>query len=533
MEQRSGDSVSPKGGATRREILAAGAALALTAAAGVPALAEDAAAPVLRYGTPEAFTFEGLAAIARDLAEKPFVPTPVRYGEQLEAIDYDAFQKISFRPEASVFGDGIYPIQLFHLGRYFKQPVRMYRVASGECREILFDPELFTYGDSPALKNLPRDLGFAGFRVMGRKGGNDWLAFLGAAYFRSSGELDQYGLSARGLAIDVALPKPEEFPRFTSFWFEEPSDGSDAVIIYALMDSPSAAGVFRMTCTKDKLVATDIQSALYPRTPIERFGVAPLTSMFWFSPSARRTAWDWRPQIHDSDGLAIWTGAGERIWRPLNNPANVQTSSFVDNAVKGFGLLQRERRFDQYEDDGVFYDKRPSVWIEPKGDWGPGMVQLVEIPTDDEIHDNIVAYWLPEKPVTAGSEWRFDYRITWNADEPFPPALGRVVATRVGIGGVPGQPRPPNQRKFVVDFAGGPLDGLKKSDKVVPVVSLPTGKAINPYALQVVGTKTWRAFFDIHEDEHAGPADLRLYLALDGKPLTETWLFQFIPEALG
>ncbi|MBN9009161.1 MAG: glucan biosynthesis protein, partial [Rhizobiales bacterium] len=320
MEDMPGDAVSPKGGATRREILAAGAALALTVAAGVPALADDAAAPVLRYGASEPFSLEGLAAVARDLAGRPYEPTPVRYAEQLEAIDYDAFQKISFRPEAAVFSDGTYPIQLFHLGRYFKQPVRMYRVEAGAAQEILFDPDLFLYGDSPALKNLPRDLGFAGFRVMGRKGGNDWLAFLGAAYFRSSGQLDQYGLSARGLAIDVALPKPEEFPRFTSFWFEEPADGSDKVIIYALMDSPSCAGAFRITCIKDGSVATDVSTALYPRTPIQRFGVAPLTSMFWFSPSARRTAWDWRPQIHDSDGLALWTGSGERIWRPLNNP---------------------------------------------------------------------------------------------------------------------------------------------------------------------------------------------------------------------
>jgi glucans biosynthesis protein len=228
----------------------------------------------------------------------------------------------------------------------------------------------------------------------------------------------------------------------------------------------------------------------------------------------------------------LWTGAGERIWRPLNNPPDVQTSTFFDQSPKGFGLLQRERRFDQYEDDGVFYDRRPTAWIEPKGDWGRGAVQLVEIPTDDEIHDNIVAYWVPEKPVLAGSEWAFDYRLTWTADEPFPPPLGRVVATRVGIGGVPGQPRPPGQKKFVVDFAGGPLDALKKADRVKPVVTLPRGQPVNPYALQIVGTRTWRAFFDVAV-AGTDPVDLRLYLALNGKPLTETWLFQLIPAALG
>jgi glucans biosynthesis protein len=533
MAQKTEDDGSlgePPGGLTRRSLMAAGAAFAL-AAAGSPARAAPRVA--LRYGDPEAFSFDRLAAAARDLAARPFVPTPVRYADQLEAVDYDAYQKIRFRPEASAFLDGAYPVQFFHPGRYFKQPVRMYRVDRGRAREILFDPDLFVYGDSPALAGLPRDLGFAGFRVMGRGGDDDWLAFLGAAYFRSCGELNQYGLSARGLAIDVALPTPEEFPRFTGFWFEEPRGGSGRVVIYALMDSPSVAGAFRLTCTRNRIVTTDVSAALFPRTDIKRFGIAPLTSMFWYSTSSRRTAWDWRPQIHDSDGLALWTGAGERIWRPLNNPPDVQTSTFFDQSPKGFGLLQRERRFDQYEDDGVFYDRRPTAWIEPKGDWGRGAVQLVEIPTDDEVHDNVVAYWLPEKPALAGSEWSFDYRLTWTANEPFPPHLGRVVATRVGIGGIPGQsPHPVGRKKFVVDFAGGPLDALKRTDKVKPVVTLPRGQPINPYALQVVGTKTWRAFFDV-QVAGADPSDLRLYLALDGKPLTETWLFQFIPAALG
>jgi glucans biosynthesis protein len=224
----------------------------------------------------------------------------------------------------------------------------------------------------------------------------------------------------------------------------------------------------------------------------------------------------------------MWTGAGERLWRPLNDPPRVQTSSFVDEAPRGFGLLQRDRDFNNYQDDGVFYDKRPSVWVEPKGDWGKGEVQLVEIPTDDEIHDNIVAFWVPVDPVPPGAEYAFAYRLTWAADEPHPPADGRVIATRTGVGGVPGQPRPPGWRKFVVDFAGGPLEALKKLDQVQAVVTASRGEIIKPYALQVVGTRNWRAFFDL-DVSGADPVELRLFLAKDGAALTETWLSQYFP----
>jgi len=225
----------------------------------------------------------------------------------------------------------------------------------------------------------------------------------------------------------------------------------------------------------------------------------------------------------------MWTGAGERLWRPLNNPNSVMTNSFVDENPTGFGLLQRDRAFHNYEDDGVFYDRRPSVWIEPLSDWGKGAVQLVEIPTDDEIHDNIVMYWVPDQPVKAGSEWTFDYRLFWNALEPYPSeSVAKVTHTRLGNGGVPGQPRPEGIKKFVIDFSGGPLEGLEKLDDVQPIVSTSAGEISNDYALQVVGTTNWRAFFDLKVDGN-DPVNLRLYLQLGDKTLTETWLYQYHP----
>jgi glucans biosynthesis protein len=513
---------------SRRTFLAGAGALSMAAAL----RSRSAAAEGLSLGKPQPFDFAWLRDRARQLATRPYEAPAIRFDDILERIDYDAYQQIRFLPENALWAksDGRYPIEFFHLGRFFKAPVRLHVVEAGEAREILYSPRLFSFGTARFAADLPPDIGYAGFRVMDAEGKPDWLAFLGAAYFRSSGELDQYGLSARGVAIDPGMPTPEEFPRFTGFWFESSATDAGAVVIYALLDGPSISGAYRMACTKPGGVIMDIEAVLYPRADVKRMGAAPLTSMFWFDETNRRQARDWRPEIHDSDGLAMWTGAGERIWRPLNNPPQVQVSSFSDDNPRGFGLLQRDRSFENYQDDGVFYDRRPSVWVEPLHGWGPGEIQLLEIPTDDEIHDNIVAYWVPKAPVRGGSEWPFRYRLHWLAAEPYPAALGRVVATRLGRGGVPGQPRPKDRNKIVIDFAGGPLEGLAKLDPVELVVNAARGRVDNDYTLQIVGTKNWRAFFDIAVEGNE-PVDIRAFLRLGDLALTETWLFQYIPFA--
>ena len=254
-----------------------------------------------------------------------------------------------------------------------------------------------------------------------------------------------------------------------------------------------------------------------------------MTSMFWYSETNHMQSRDWRPEIHDSDGLALWTGAGERVWRPLNNPIYVQTSSFFDKNPRGFGLFQRDRNFENYQDDNVFYERRPSLWVEPLEPWGEGAVQLVEIPTNREAEDNIVAYWVPQAPVQAGSTRTFKYRLHWVADEPYPSNLGRVIATRLGRGGNPAMEiPPPNKSKIVIDFSGGPLDQLDGKAPVQLVLDASGGKIDEDFVIQVVGTKRWRAFFDI-EAENMNPVDIRAYLRLGDRALTETWLYQYIP----
>jgi len=521
---------------TRRELLGA----LLGAAAATPLLSplEAAAASGPRLGPAEPFSFDRLRERARRLAGQPYRPRPPSHPELLQSIDYDTYQKIQFRDAKALWRDAAQrmPVEFFHLGRYTQQPVVMHVVRDGRARRIRYSADLFDYSGTDLGGRVPDDLGFAGFRVMNpasEKG--DWLSFMGASYFRSAGPLNQYGLSARGIAVNTAVPdRREEFPRFAALWLEQPRSAEHRITVYALLDGRSVTGAYRFDCRKDDAVVMDVQAVLFQREAIEQLGLAPLTSMYWYSETSRRVGTDWRPEIHDSDGLALWTGAGERIWRPLNAPPQVQTNVFVDHDPRGFGLLQRDRDFDHYQDDGVFYNRRPSVWVEPKGGWGDGGVHLVEMPTDDEINDNVIAFWSPAKKADRGTRWDLDYRLYWVATEPHPPSVGHTVATRIGRSGVPGQhaERDPHGRKFVIDFSGGPLSELEQRYDLSVVATTSRGRIDNSHALKVVGTDRWRASFDLHA-EGREPIDLRCYLRLGDRTLTETWLYQYFPGTYG
>jgi len=510
----------------RRDALKALAAFGL-AGAGAPAFGAGGSNPELGPARP--FDFDILTATAERMSRETYQPPRFEGAEILQRIDFDAHWRIRFRDDATLTPAGpAAPVQFFHPGRFFPAPVRMHVVADGAAREVLFDRAYF---DMP--KNSPaqalKSAGFAGFRVMRPGLDPDWVSFLGASYFRTDGPFRQYGLSARGLAIDTGLPRPEEFPRFSAFWLGAPEREGEDLVAWALLDSPSVVGAYRFGLAKDRKGGghrTDVSARLFMRKAVERLGVAPLTSMYWFSERDRVIADDWRPEIHDSDGLALWTGDGERIWRALDNPTSVTTSSFLDRNPKGFGLIQRDRRFADYQDDGAFYDRRPSAWVEPRGEWGKGAVQLVQIPTHDETFDNIVAYWTPERAPEAGEALSFEYGLSWIDRDPAPDAVASVVATRQGQGGVPGQPIPDEIDKMIVEFEGPALDGLDRESGVEPVVEASGGVILDPVAVRpVVGTDRWRLSFDFRTTG-AAPAVLRAYLRKDGAPLTETWLAQ-------
>ncbi|HEY1613866.1 MAG TPA: glucan biosynthesis protein [Rhizomicrobium sp.] len=486
----------------------------------------------LHLGPARPFSFAWLRQRAHSAAISAYVSPPAPQPDLVDTIDFDASQKIRFRADCALWKgtSATYPLRFFHLNKFVPNPVRLHAVEGRKAREILYSPRCFDYNGLSLAQKLQPDLGYAGFRVMdGQKVETDWLAFQGASYFRTSGQDNQYGASARGIAVNTALSTVEEFPRFSEFWIAE-SPGTP-LTIYALLEGPSLTGAYKFEAVRGNGVVMDVHAELFIRTDVTRLGIAPLTSMYWYGENERTHAVDWRPEIHDSDGLALWTGGGERIWRPLIDPPRVQTNSFVDTNPKGFGLMQRDRKFENYEDDGAFYNRRPGIWVEPRGNWGAGAVQLVEIPTDDEIHDNIVAYWQPSAPIKAGDQPVFDYRLYWQDSEPHPPHdIAEVVTTRIGRGGIPGRPSPKGQWKFVIDFQGGTLDAMPARYDVSPIVTLSRGKAENRYVIRVVGTNTWRAFFDVNVTGR-DPLDLRCYLKLGDKTLSETWLYQFFPPA--
>jgi len=521
----------------RDALLRSAAALA---AAGLPALAPfaaAAAAPGARLlGKREPFDYARLKGRARARAQAPYRDPAKELPAALKALDFDHYQAIRYNAEHALWAgqDVRFRIRFFHLGFIFHTPVHIHEVSQGQAQEIAYDPDLFDYAGS-GLRGLrlPRDLGFAGFQVFFHTDPTrDVAAFLGASYFRAVGGEMQYGISARGLAMDTGMEKPEEFPVFTDFWLELPARDSGQLTVYALLDSPSIAGAYRFDIFPDATQVMNVDAALYPRTEIERIGIAPLTSMYHYGENDRRMADDWRPEVHDSDGLALWNGSGEWSWRPLINPPALRFNAYADENPRGFGLLQRDRNFDHYQDDGVFYDRRPSLWVEPKAAWGKGSVQLVEIPASDETSDNIVAFWNPAAKPRRGEELLFGYRLHWGSRVPFSTSLAQVVATRTGIGGVVGRKREYFSWRFVVDFAGTNLGMLGKDVKIEPVITVSRGSIEIPAARPLNSIRGYRASFDVRPpDETTAPIDLRLYLRAGTQPLSETWLYQWNPPA--
>ena len=482
------------------------------------------------------FDYAGLKGQARALAGTEYRPPQRLAPDFLGALTYDQYQAIRFRHDHALWSqeDGAFRLEFFHCGRGFSEPVDLYEIVDGSARPIRYRPDMFDFdGSGIETRKLPADLSFAGVRVhTATNWDEDVAVFLGASYFRARGsDSSQFGLSARGLAIDTA-EDVEEFPRFVAYWFERPAPDSHTLVFYALLDSISATGAYRFALTPGAPQVIDVDAAVYPRKAIRRLGIAPLTSMYQCGENDRRLANDWRPEIHDSDGLAICTGNEEWIWRPLTNPGAMRISSYLDEHPRGFGLLQRDRNFEHYQDDGVWYNNRPSAWVETRGEWPKGSIELVELTAPNETFDNIVAFWNPAALPQPGDELLYSYRMYWGTRLPAAPPLAQTVATRTGLGGVVGQKRRYFSWRFAVDFAGGELAALAKSTEVEPIVTVSRGTIETPSARPLQSIGGFRAMFDVKPpDDSMQPIDIRLFLRHRHEPLTETWIYQWTPPS--
>jgi glucans biosynthesis protein len=467
------------------------------------------------------FNFGSVEQMASDLAAKPF-KEPAATSDEMKGLSYDHYRALRPRKDTALWreGKGLFHVEFFPAGFIYDRPVSISIVENGKATPVTISPDQFDFSDT-GLKSPPQKLDLAGFKLtfpLNRPDKFDEVAaYLGASYFRVIGRGQVYGTSARGLAIDTGTNQPEEFPTFRSFWLVKPADDARQMTVWALLDSPGATGAFAFVIQPGMHTVVETQAVLFARHDIGLLGVAPLTSMF-FAGKASPPRDDYRPEIHDADGLYMATGKGERIWRPLDNPKALAVSSYGDTNPRGFGLLQRERDFEQYQDSAAKMEDRPSIWVEPIGDWGDGEVRLVELPSKSETNDNIVAFWVSRWPVKQGNKLELRYRITALSDEAsMTPHLGRVIATRAGA-----VPSAPKQRRLVVEFAGGELPTLEPEQPVSANVSMKGGKVTRTYVEALPSQKTWRMFIDFQPDG-AKAVDLRAFLVLRGKALTETF----------
>ena len=514
---------------TRRTLLAA---LAASGAAS-PALAQQAPAPVgVRFG------YDDLVRKASDLAAAPFDGSVPALPEALDRLDFDAWREIRFRPEKGIIGKpgSPYTLQTFHMGHLYKRAVKINIVRDGVATPFAYSAALFDYGKTKFEKPLPPDLGYAGFRIHfplnNPKYHDELISYVGSSYFRVLGRGQQYGLSARAMSVNTGLlDNHEEFPFYREFWIDAGGPDSDHVSIFALLDSPSLAGAYRFDVFPGEESAVETTATVFTRSTQSGLGVAPLTSMYFMGENDRhfndRNHFDdFRPEMHDSDGLLMRTANDEWLWRPLRNPFVQKLGYFEANDIKGYGLVQRDRAFDHYQDIELAYEARPTYWIEPRGKWGEGRLELLELATRDETADNIVLAWRPKEPVQAGKPFAYGYRLTALLENPRLSPAGRVVNTfsaPVGALGS-GEQAGPGTRRFMMDFAGGDVGFYLANPGAIEVVAaISSGKIIRAFTTPNPRINGVRATLDVRITP-GGSTDMRVFLRAAGRPITETWI---------
>lgn len=507
-----------------------------------------------------AFGLDHVRAKAEEMASRPFENPDGQVPDFLLNISYDDWRKVRFLPDHSLWRDENLPfeVQFFHPGLFYNRLVNIHIIdtenAENSVTDLPLSVDMFNYGDDAlAEKVRAQNLGFAGFRlhfpIKDAAYKDEVVVFLGASYFRAVGKNTQYGLSARGLAVDTGLAKGEEFPYFREFWLEKPLPGSSEMTVYAIMDSPSLVGAYRFVIKPGVSTVMDVECSIFFRSgatkSVDKIGLGALTSMFLFGETENGQPGDYRPEVHDSDGLLVQDADDQWQWFPLDNPKRLAILPINSPNPKGFGLMQRDANFDHYQDLEARYEQRPSLWVQPKGNWGLGRLELIEIPSIEEIHDNMVAFWVPSKvkenpdvpesPMVYPSKMNFAYTLHWMSPGEEIHHLGRAISTRTA--------RAPNQKslRFIVDFAGGTLQNMPQQGGLTSVLTLPHGvELLDKQLIPNPETHGWRLVFNVNLPDpgvldnlistRKPNAPLRFRALLKQgenfvEPLTETWAY--------
>jgi glucans biosynthesis protein len=513
----------------RREVLklafgipAAGLGMALSDG---PAAASEASLPAFGFGEPTPFDPVMVTVTARALAKQAFKPAAADTPEVFKNLGFEQYAGIRQRPGTAIFAaDALgFAVEPLHRGFIFVSPMQIHIVSRGEARRVLYDPSLYDFGKLTVPPQIG-DIGFSGFRVLTQRDGNSFTelaTFQGASFFRGVARGQFPGAMARAMSIKTADPRGEEFPAIRAVWIERPTLTENRLVVHALIDSESLTGAYRFTLRPGEVTLVDTECTLFPRTNVDSYGLATMSATVLSGPVGLRRAWDLRPTIAEIGGVQMLTGADEWIWRPVANRETLQISTFVDAKPRGFGFLQRDRAFDHYQDDDQRWESRPSLWIEPIGDWASGGVQLLEIPSDSEGNDNIIAFWKPREPLAAGSETSVAYRQFWCWSPPARPDLSIVVASREGRG------VSAKRRRFLVEFEGDVLGNLTIAD-IMPKLSATPGSITSIRIFMPAERKACRVLFEL-DPEGESYSELRLVLEVAGKPISETWLYRWTP----
>jgi glucans biosynthesis protein len=494
------------------------------------------------------FSLQDVVAKAKEEAARPFSGPEKKVPDFLLDLTYDQWRDIRFRQDKTLWRAKNLPfeVQFFHPGFYYNRTVTINTIEDDGVKSCSFSSDYFDYGKNKFREKIPSGFGFAGFRILyplhKNKQPDDITVFLGASYFRAVAKNQVYGLSARGLAIDTGLDSGEEFPFFKEFWIEKPGSKAQELIIYALLDSKRITGAYRFSIRPGDKTDMLVEGQLFRREDLKKIGIAPLTSMFFYGENInQRPVDDFRPEVHDSDGLHMVDGSGEILWRPLVNPQHLFINSFQSSNITAFGLLQRDRDFDHYQDQETRYESRPSALVVPGGDWGPGHVELVQIPTEDETNDNIVAYWVSDQLPAKEEPIVFNYTLSWYTPTQEPDRMGQVIATRNASG------KDDKTRKIIVDFKGGKLDKLpERLPSEAPVeadISVSDeGEIIERQLYRIKPNAAWRLVFQVRRKDSKSiaesltlpilsspPLELRAHLFQGKTRLTETWSYAIWP----
>jgi periplasmic glucans biosynthesis protein len=482
------------------------------------------------------FGFEDVTTRARQLAGDRFARGDANLPKPLLELSYDQYRDIRFKPDKSIWRNLKLPfeLQFFHPGLYFNQSVQMNLLVNGKVKPLPFNFANFDYGRlNPNLDPTQfQNIGYAGFRVHfplnTKQYKDEVLVFQGASYFRALGKDQRYGLSARGLAVDTAETTGEEFPHFTEFWIEQPAPKAKELTVYALLDSRRVTGAYKFVLKPGKDTQMDVTARLFLRERVGKLGIAPLTTMFLFGENSPVRPDDYRPEVHDSDGLLMHAANGEWIWRPLVNPRRLLVTSFQFQNPRGFGLLQRDRDWRDYEDLEARYEMRPSAWVVPKGDWGSGRVELVQIPTPDETNDNIVAYWVPDKQAAPLEPMSFQYTLMWQKDAQPSAPLAHVAQTRRGHGFIK---EADDTLRLMIDFEGELARKQPADAKLLSGVWLgENGEIVEKQLFKNDVTGGWRLSIRFKRIDKEKPVEMRATLRDAKGPLSETWSFILPPD---